>query len=174
MPEKSPALFDLPHHVVGDRVVWRRKMLKDHSLSLGARMYAATLAFHRWGAGCVSWARDVAARVMKRSPRTISRWNAELRDAGWLDIVEEGMPGRQQVFALTQPERRSRKGDSSVTPRGKSPSGDAQQLTTDRRAGTVNTPAIGPHHPLTAAFPHIGHLIGTITGQPLQTPPLTT
>lgn len=123
------ALFALPRHLVLDRVEWRREMLRDYTLSVGARLYGATLAFHRWGAGQVSWAREVAARIMHRAARTISRYNAELREAGWLDVVEEGMPGRQQVFRLTRPapkpRRRSGKGDSRVTPRSKSPSGPA-------------------------------------------------
>lgn len=152
----ADALFDLPAHVVADRVVWRRKMMRDHRLSYGARLYGGTLAFHRWGGGRVSWGRDAAARIMRKSPRTISRWNAELRDAGWLRLVEQGMPGRQQVFALAEPERQARKGDSRVTPRGKrvlrpalfdrsTPSGQAHSLASRilnaTPAGQLGTPA---------------------------------
>jgi|GEM_PF-6261282 len=105
---------DLPDHYVRDRARWRRRVQGMHELPAGARLYAGFLAFRRWGRYCAAWERADAARVMRVSERTITRWNRELRDAGVLEVEVEGLPGRQQVFRLLNPQ--VRKGDTGVSP----------------------------------------------------------
>lgn len=108
-------LFDLPDHYVKDRAVWRRKVQRDRDLSHGARLYAGWLAFHRWTKGTVAWTRDRAAGALGVSIRTIQRWNAELVDAGWLERLVSAMPGRCQIFKMTNPQVRM--GDTRVSPK---------------------------------------------------------
>lgn len=112
----TEALFDPPAHFIKDRSAWRRVAQRCRKLSRAARFYAGFLAFHRWSRGTVAWLREEAARWFGVSERTISRWNAELVAAGFLERAVEGLPGRQQVFELTYPQ--VGKGDTDITPSG--------------------------------------------------------
>lgn len=84
----------------GGRTVeeWRTAILKAEGLKSGPRLYLAYLGEHMDSRRRVARPRDLIARDLGVSSRTIDNWNTAAVRAGVLDVIERGQKGVTAVY----------------------------------------------------------------------------
>lgn len=106
------------------RDAWRREVLRSGRISDSVRVLLLVLADNIRGKDRISLPRNQLAEILGRSPQRITERIQLACEAGFLDRVESGKPGRTAVYQalIPKPEgprvRISRKGPDSRYQRG--------------------------------------------------------
>lgn len=87
----------------GLRARWRAEVVRSPRITDSVRVVLLVLAEHMTDAGYVSVPRSRLAAELNRSPRRITERIEKAREAGFLDVVRRGMPGRTAEYVATMP-----------------------------------------------------------------------
>lgn len=98
----------------GLRDRWREIVLASPHITDSVRVVLLVLADHMTDHGYVSVPRSTIARTIHRSPRRVTERLERAREAGLLDVVRSGRPGRTAEYVAVIPSTHSADGRTKL------------------------------------------------------------